>query len=458
MKLLWWLLFLLSIGKSVAENGASCAYHDTLFDIGLAKVLNSTKFEAIPLPDIYERVGKWFNVWIRLHDGAFYYLKNLKRGTRNSIRVTDAGVDVVFQVEGGMFRVYYPRGHVKAPFLDTDIRVDVYFPHISLALYVREPVPTHLTLEAFASETKQAAVIVINEGESSIVFDLGKQFKLDDIENKVTEEVGTVIHKLGHQFLGMVELYARNGTNLGDVKQPRPETEYTGDIFVNIFANRYRNEDIGPDIYNPITWNDTSAWGIFDFCIKRMVLHNGLDPLTLTDVSDITWNGRTFQILNVTVDGLINIRRGGDIFVSAEECGLVARVALFFQNIKVRIYAKSSVVTGRLDVHIYEVNAVLEVREVNKTLQVVDYQLNFTMPVDTDTYILTPLVGPIVAYFIGPPHKTLTEDETNTLEDASRRYIEAVVLKVEEFIKDPASYMPWDTSIMNAFRRYKNEG
>lgn len=454
----WVLFFLLAIGKSVAENGASCAYHDTLFDIGLAKVLSSTKFEAIPLPDIYERVGKWFKVWFRLHDGAFYSLSNLKRGAHNSIRVTDAGVDVVFQVEGEMFRVYYPRGHVRAPFLDTDISVDVYFPHISLALYVREPVPTQLTLAAFASDTKRAAVYVMNEGESSIVFDLGKQFKRDDIREEVTGKVGTVIHKLVHQFLGMVELYARNGTKLGDVKQPRPEPEYEASFFMNILRHQYRNEDIGPNMFHPIKWDNPSAWGIFDFCIKRVVLDNGLDPLSLTDVSDVTWNGRTFQILNVTVEGLQNIRRGGDNLVSAEKCGLDARIALFFEDIRVRIYAKTLGITGRLDTRVYGVNAVLGIHEFNKTLQVVDYQLNFTMPVDVDKYILTPGIGPIVSLFTGPTHRSLTEDETNTLEETTRRYIEAVVLKVEEFIKDPASYIPWDTSLMDAFRRYKNEG
>lgn len=281
--------------------------------------------------------------------------------------------------------------------------------------------------------------------------------KNDDIEKKVSGELGSMLHKLVYQFLGMVELYARNGTKIGDVKQPRPEPEYEASFLMNILRQRYRNEDIGPDMFHPTQWDNPSAWGIFDFCIKRIVLDNSLDPLSLSDVSDITWNGRTFQILNVTIQGLKNIRRGGENLISAEKCGLVARVALFFENIVVRIYAKTSGITGRLDTHVYGVNAELEIHEVNKTLQVVDYQLNFTMPVDTDKYILTPGIGPFVALFTGPTHRSLTEDETNTLEEASRRYIEAVVFKVQEFIKDPASYMPWDTSIIDAFRRYKNE-
>lgn len=458
MKPPWGFFFLLVVGKSVAENDASCAYHDTLFDIGLAKVLNSTKFDAIALADVHERIGDWYEVNLRLYNGTFYYLKNLKRAARNSIRVTDDGIDVVFQVEGGPFEIIYNRGTVRSMLFDADISVGVLFWRINMALYVREPSPTHLALTAFALDNTPARVTVINEGEPSTLFSLVRQWKDEDITDKVSSELGSVLHKLAHQFLGMVELYAKNGTELGEVKQPRPQPEYEESFGVNMFAQRYRKEDIGPDIFIPIQWNNNSEWGIFDYCIKRIILKNGLDPLTLTDVSDITWNGRTYQISNVTITGLSYIRRGGDIFVSAEECGLVARVALFFQNIMVRIYAKTSGISGRLDAHVYGVNAVLDVREVNKTLQVVDYQLNFTMPVDTDKYILTPGIGPVVALFGGPARKRLTDDETTILEEASRRYIEAVALKVQEFIKDPAAYMPWDTSIIDAFRRYRNEG
>lgn len=453
----WWLFFVLAIGKSVGENDASCAHHDTLFDIGLEKVLKSTKFEAIPLPDINERIGDRFQILIKLYNGTFYYLKNLERGTHNSIRVTDAGIEVVLKVEGGMFRVYYPRGDLRSPILDRNISVDVYLPHVSLALYVREPVPTHLALEAFASDTKRTAVNVRNEGNRSIVFALANRWAYDNIRDKVTQKLDPVLQELVQHFLYMVELYARNGTKAGDGKHPIPEPEDEAS-HINLFRQRYRVEDIHSDMFDPIHWEIPSAWGIFDYCIRRIVLDNGLDPLRLGNISNMTWASEPDTLFNVIVYGLSNIRRGGDIFVSAEDCGLVARVALLFHNITVQFTVKNYLLAARANIHAYEVNALLEVREVNKTLQVVDYKLNFTLPIDVDARILTPVIGPTLHHFGLPRRTRLTKHETAFIEDASRKHIEAAVLKVGEFIKDPAAYMPWDTSIIDAFRRYKNKG
>ncbi|KAH7962181.1 hypothetical protein HPB52_014736 [Rhipicephalus sanguineus] len=242
--------------------------------------------------------------------------------------------------------------------------------------------------------------------------------------------------------------------NAFEIKKPREDPS-----FIPAFVLPGTEESISPS-NNPLgPWQDPSKWGIFDYSIKRMTMASKLDPLVLTDVDDVTWEGRIFHITNVTVDGLGYLRRGGDNYAVADRCGISARVALAMENIGVRLYATmdSPALQLRMDVRIVGVDVILKVKETNKTIEIEDYQLNFSIPLEYDVYVLTPVAGPLVETFRGYMRRRLTEDETNKLEDHSRKYLERAIGTVTEFITDPAPWMPWNSSIIDAYRRFAEE-
>ncbi|XP_049269974.1 uncharacterized protein LOC119386724 [Rhipicephalus sanguineus] len=289
---------------------------------------------------------------------------------------------------------------------------------------------------------------------SSVVFDLLHWLAEGRIEKALNEKMGEVVVEVVHQFLGKVELFARNGTKIGEIKKPREDPS-----FIPAFVLPGTEESISPS-NNPLgPWQDPSKWGIFDYSIKRMTMASKLDPLVLTDVDDVTWEGRIFHITNVTVDGLGYLRRGGDNYAVADRCGISARVALAMENIGVRLYATmdSPALQLRMDVRIVGVDVILKVKETNKTIEIEDYQLNFSIPLEYDVYVLTPVAGPLVETFRGYMRRRLTEDETNKLEDHSRKYLERAIGTVTEFITDPAPWMPWNSSIIDAYRRFAEE-
>lgn len=449
--------WLLAIAKAASAGEPSCTYHDTLFDIGLAKVLNSTQFDALALADIRQTFGGFYEVNVRLHSGTLYGLRNLRRAVRNCIMAEDNGVHVVLQVEGGPVHVNY-RGYLTSTFKDARISVDVVIHHLDMALYAREPFPTNLELKVFALENSRARVRVSNLGSSSFIFDIARRLSQESLEREVSSTVGPVLHKMSHQFLGMVELYAKNGTKIGDVMQPRPEPEFEPSFLVNIIASQLRNQDLGPEIFVPVLWQNTSALGIFDLCARRVILDAGLDPMIISDAPDATFGEQTLHISNVSVEGLANVHRGGDNFVKIEQCGLVARVALTFEKVKVQINGSKYWMPVQVDVDIQAFELFLNVTETNKTLHIEAYTLNFPVPVKWEAKVLTPFIGGAISNFGGLSDRSLSDEETKQLENMSRDYVERALVKVQKFITDPAGYMPWEDSIIDAYRRYNPEG
>lgn len=448
--------WLLAIARTASAEEPSCAYHDTLFDIGLAKVLNSTQFDALALADIRQTFGGFYEVDVRLHSGTLYGLRNLRRAVRNCILAEDNGVHVVLQVEGGPVHVSY-RGSLRSTFKDARISVDVVINHLDMALYAREPFPSRLQVKVFALENSRARVRVNNLGSSSFIFDIARRLSQGSLEHEISQTVGPVLHKMTHQFFGMVELYAKNGTKIGDIMQPLPEPEFEPSFLVNIIASRLRNQDLGPEIFVPVLWENTSALGVFDLCARRVILGAGLDPLIITDAPEATFGEQTIQISNVSVEGLANVRRGGDNFVKIEQCGLVARAALTFENVKVQINGTKFWMPVMVDVDIEAFEVFLNVTETNKTLHIESYTLNFPVPVKWEAKVLTPLIGRAISNFGGLSDRSLSDEETKQLEDMSRDYVERALVKVQKFITDPAAYMPWEDSVVDAFRRYNPE-
>ncbi|XP_037508506.1 uncharacterized protein LOC119384986 [Rhipicephalus sanguineus] len=445
MSLLPSLAFLCTASFALSAADQSCNHGDNLFDIGLAKVMGMPSFEAFPLEDIRRTFTKIFDFHVRLSTGKLCGLSNLKRDDRSYINATDSGITALFNIAGGPLAVTYT-GKVNSILVDARVNVNVYIPWIRLFIYVVEPSPNNLQLARLGFSAGPVTFWADQLDGTSLMFDFLHWLAESHIEKALNDKMGEMVIEVVHQFLGMVELFAKNGTKIGEVKKPREDPAF---IPVWFFPESiYHNT-------NP--WQDPSKWGIFDYSVKRMTIASKLDPVMLTDVDDVTWDDWLVHITNVTVDGLGFLRRGGDNYAVADKCGISARVALAMENIKVQIYATtdSPPLRVRIDVRIIGVDLVVKVKETNKTIEIEDYQLNFPIPVEYDVYVLTPVVGPFAELLNGFMRRHLTEEETDKLEDHSRKYLERAIGTVTEFIKDPAAWMPWNTSIIDAYRIYK---
>ncbi|XP_070388511.1 uncharacterized protein [Dermacentor albipictus] len=441
-------ILLFTMTCAVLASDRPCEYGDALFDIGLAKVLSLPSFEAFPLQDIRRTFTKVFDFRVRLSQGKLWGLRNLKRDDRNFINATDSGVTALLQIEGGPLGVTY-EGTVNSIPIDARVAVEVYIPRIELLIYVEEPSPNNLKLAELDFSAAPVTFQARQLDGPSLIFDFLHWLAEGSIERALNRNMGELVLGFVHQFLGQVELFATNGTKIGDVKKPRGDPVLTP---VWIISDHAFNSPLGP-------WQEPRKWGIFDHSIKRMILASKLDPAVFTDVDDVTWDGRLFQISNVAIDGLGNLDRGGDNYAVTERCGMSARVAIAINYIRVKLYATMVYppLRLRMDVRITAVDVVLKVKETNKTIEIEDYQLTFPVPVEYDVYVLTPIIGPLFELFNGYMQRHLSEDEANKLEDHSRKYVERAIGTVTEFIKDPAPWMPWNNSIIDAYRAYREQ-
>lgn len=442
---------------SFALSAADSCYNqdNTLLDIGIAKVLGMPSFQEFPLDDIRRTFTKLFAFHVRLSQGKLYGLPSFKRWDRSYINATDSGITALLKIQGGPLQVSYT-GTVRSIPVDARVDVNIYIPWIGLFIYVEEPQPNNLQLAELRLRSDRVTFRVNQLDGDSLVFDLLRLLAEGRIGEAIRDKMGEIMTEVVHQFLGKVELFARNGTKFGEIKKPRTDATFTP-VFVlpGMLERLYpSNNPLGP-------WDDPSKWGIFDYSVKRMMVASKLDPVVFTDVNDVSWDDWSFHILNVTVDGLANLRRGGDNYAVADRCGLNARVHLTMENIKVQLYATTDILgltlRLRIDVRIVGLDVLLKVKEKNKLMEIEDYQLTFPVPVEYDVYVLNPVVGPLLQLLNGYTKRSLTEDEANKLEDHSKKYLERAIATVTEFIKDPAPWMPWDNSIIDAYRRYIEE-
>ncbi|KAL1416111.1 hypothetical protein MTO96_028242 [Rhipicephalus appendiculatus] len=405
-------------------------------------------FEAFPLPDIRRTFHKIVDVKVGLSQGKLYGLSNLKLSGSNYINATEGGIRARFAIDGGPLEVTYT-GTLRSVLLNADVMVSARTPRIQLFIAAHERRETKLYLDHVMFIADPVTFKARQMNESRLVVDFLTILARYEFEREIERNMQSVIATAVHHFLGQVELFAVEGAKMGEIKNPREDpTHIPGIVLPGRGGLCYSDYPLGP-----------SKSGIFDCSIWRMTMASKLDPLVLTDVDDVTWGGILFHITNVTVRGLSSLRRAGDNYAVADECGISAGVSLAMENIRVRLYATTDIlaVRLRLDVRIVGVDVVLKVKETDKTMEIEDYQLNFTQPLEYDLHVLTPIVGPVVEVTGLLKRWRLTEDQTHKLEDHSRKYIERVVRTVTEFIKDPAPWMPWDRSVIDAYRRYLEE-
>ncbi|KAL1416112.1 hypothetical protein MTO96_028243 [Rhipicephalus appendiculatus] len=216
--------FLLAILATSAAD-RSCNDGDTLFDIGLARVLSMPSLEAFPLEDIRRTFTKIFDFHVRLSQGKLYGLSNLKRWERSYINATDSGITAHFKIDGGPLAVTYT-GTVRSAPVDARVKVNIYIPRIELFIYAEEPAPNNLKLAELWFWAAPVTFRAHQLDGSSLVFDFLHWLAESRIEKAINDKMGELIVEVVHQFLGKVELFARNGTKIGEIKKPREDPSF----------------------------------------------------------------------------------------------------------------------------------------------------------------------------------------------------------------------------------------
>nr|XP_037285750.1 uncharacterized protein LOC119178633 [Rhipicephalus microplus] len=436
--------FLLMISALSAADG-SCNESDTLFDIGLVKALSRPSFDAFPLPYIRRTFRKAIDFEVSLSQGKLYGLASLRLFSHSYINATENGITASFGIDGGPLEVTYT-GTIRSVLLHSQVLLSVHIPRIELFIKAHEGILNNLHVDYVISRASSVTFRANQLNESNLVVEFITFITRHRFEEEIKNKINGVISAAVHHFLGQVELFVRNGTIIEEIKSPRDDPSYIpGIVLPGRGGICYSDYPLGP-----------YGSGIFDCSIWRMTMASKLDPLVLSDVDDITWGGMLFHITNVTVRGLSSLRQRGDNYAVTNQCGMSARVALTFKNIRVRLYANMGFLAQRLqmDVRIVGVDVVLQVKEIDQALEIEDYQLNFTQPLEYDVHVLTPGIREVVDASRVLMGKQLTEEQTNKLEDHSRKYLERAIGTVTEFIKDPAPWMPWNHSIIDAYRKY----
>ncbi|XP_077512252.1 uncharacterized protein LOC144123271 [Amblyomma americanum] len=205
--------------------------------MGLKKILASPLLENLPLDDIYEKFGDLYTVWVSLTKGRLSGLANLRRGHRNFLNATDCGLSTVLQVEGGPLVITY-YGFARSALLDARFRLRIIIRHFKMTIYVKEPAPNKLSLQAFGFENGQPEVDISQLGSKNIFFSAAAWFAERSLKEKVGKALGPIVHNFAHQFVGMLELYAINGTAIGAEKHPREDPQYEPSLLVNLIGDQ----------------------------------------------------------------------------------------------------------------------------------------------------------------------------------------------------------------------------
>lgn len=443
-------LYLTVFAAILDISGAAhqCNYGRTLFDIGLEKVLGMASFRDFPLEDIRRTYTKVFDYRLHLYQGKLNGLSNLKRWDRSYINATDSGITAHLNIEGGPLEVTYI-GTVNSVLIDANVKVSLYIPRIEVFMYIEEPSPNDLTLAELWFWVAPVKFSAEELDKNRFWFKILHVLAESPIEKAVRDKMGQMVVEVVHQFLGKLELFARNGTRIGEIKKAREDPSF---IPVLVFPG---SEEIISPSKNPLgPWKDPSKWGIFDYSIKRMVLSLNLEPQVFTDVGDIAFQGWPVHITNVTLHGLSFIRRGGDNYAVADSCGIKAQVHLAMENIRAVAYGTAKGHRLRIDLRVIEVYLVIKVKEVNSTIEIEDYQLTFLAPFEYDVYVFTPILGPLAKIIYRLSGRHSSEVEEKMLKEWLLGYLKHPMATVTEFIKDPAPWMPWNSSIIDAYRRY----
>ncbi|XP_075723485.1 uncharacterized protein LOC142765762 [Rhipicephalus microplus] len=177
--------------------------------------------------------------------------------------------------------------------------------------------------------------------------------------------------------------------------------------------------------------------GVFDSCLRTLVLSRGLEPLPLPqNLSYLNFSFGRFTVREGNLTGLSSVYRSGDCALVLGECGLSLRLDLGFEDLLVKVVAAlsdhSSAGTTVLDFAIPTVEMSLDIAEINGQLEILSYSMLFLAPVKVTTPLLNP-DGSANAIGVAPEVR-LNDQDLEELKSSVRKCLQQLIHGVENSI------------------------
>ncbi|XP_077557352.1 uncharacterized protein LOC144172551 [Haemaphysalis longicornis] len=445
-----------------------CSNVGSIFDKGLQKVLLSEQFSQIPLPEMNRRVEDLFGTSVALTGGRLTGLQTIRRTGQSVFHAGMSGSRITFHIKGGPLEANFV-GRLRTLFLRESIRVGARVPtfQASFTAEERSPNRVHLQVHGVRMSNLRLRLGGTNLGSSGFITDLIKP----SIQEKIGEILARELRKLAEKTLGAVKVYAAKNEAATDPIRTWKKALNGASAYLDVLRrlnvpshgdeedsaeenseedSEYSSEDYSEEqssYSRRRRWAPRSAereqW-VFDGCLRTLVVSTGFEPAPLPrDLETFNCSFGSVSVSGGNVTGLSNVKTRGENVVKLGECGLSARFDLRFNDLFVQ--GMGTVTSGSwftvttdftFELRIPAVQAILEITERYNTLEITNYELDFTAPVNVTAKPLG-TVGSVANFFGAAPERALDVNELEQLKHASRKYVQQVVDNVALFIADP---------------------
>lgn len=434
-----------------------CFPVDSIFDKGLEKVLLSEQFSEIPLPEMARRLEDLFGTSVSLTGGRLTGLRTMKRTSQSVLHAGKSGSRLNFHIKGGPLDAHYV-GRLRSVLLRKSFRLGARVSTFEASFTAEERSPNRVQLQVHGLRMSRIRLRLgrTNIGSYDFITDLIRP----SIEEKIGEILARELRSLAEKTLGAVKVYAAQSGEGSDPVRTWRKAINSASAYLSLlrtphlpsgdddglyYGSQEESEESWPSAMRSWRREPRSAsrereqW-VFDGCLSKLVVSTGFEPAPLPeDLEDFSCTFGRVSVSGGNVTGLSSVYTRGESVVKLGECGLSARFDLGFKDLivsglgSVTNFFSTSVT---FDVRIPAVEVVLEITERYNKLEIVNYELNFTAPVNLTA---TPLgaVGSVVNWFGGGPERSLESTELEQLKNASRKYVKQVVSNIAHFIEYP---------------------
>ncbi|KAH6939539.1 hypothetical protein HPB50_019221 [Hyalomma asiaticum] len=403
----------------IPTQAKACNLHESIFDKGLRKLLDSDRFSEIALPNFMKSVNDGLlNVRVGFSDGTLHGLSSIRRRGEGSLHVEESGRSrLTFHIAGGPLEAYYAAG-IRAWFMRAALDLRARIQRFQASFTVKEPLIQQKVGEALVRELRKLAAETLGAV---------KLYAVASAERTVREEdsPATRAWKNGYNAVSSV---------LNLIEGGRSHRRYS-----NAYS-RSTGRTTGQRL-DPYRARRQRQIGVFEGCLKTLVVSTGFEPAALPDDLEApTFSVGKLNDINGNVTGISNVSVHGASWTSVDDCGIRARFDLVFRDVRVsatasyRAFFVSKSVAFEMEIP--EVEVILEVQEAEDALRVTTYDVTFTANV-TVTSSVPGAVGSVVNFFGGLPNMTLGDGDLELLKSSSRTYVQRIADAIAGFIADP---------------------
>ncbi|XP_070387411.1 uncharacterized protein [Dermacentor albipictus] len=370
----------------VASSG-SCTPQDSLIDKGLRKVLLSNRFLEVSLPDFVNSAPDEYGFSVGFSNGLLRGLNTVRRSGHSYVSADNDGSRLNLHIAGGPVEVSYVAGF-NSSFLQHSFGVAAHMATFRTSLSAEEPSPNHLRIEVYGMRMSRIRLLLNNASFSGFISDYVIDYLRPYVEAKVAQLLARELRNFAVEAFKAVRVYtasnededifaeesvlSRTWTNalgsaasyLALIRGQKPGSSRGGGNDEGVTPRRPLPERQR----EPRSTEVERERGVFDSCLRTLVLSRGFDPVSLPqDVRELDFSFGRVAVHEGNLTGLSSVYRSGDCALVVGECGLAVRMDLGFEDLLVSAVAvvgeRSRTRTAKLDVHIPAVELSLDIAE-----------------------------------------------------------------------------------------------